>query len=62
MRCCISKMCTALMLIEQVALTPSFRKRAQLVVHSTFFSAVLISGQIKDIRSPPSGVIVAQRK
>lgn len=46
------------MLIAQVAFLPSFRKRAQLVVHSTFLSAVLIRGQMQAIASPPFEVIV----
>lgn len=48
--------------MEQVAFFPSFRNRAQLVVHGTCFSAVLINGQIYAIISPPFKGIVARQK
>lgn len=49
----ISKVCIAIIFIAQVAFFPSFRNRAQLVLHSSVPPYVLINGHLYDIYVPP---------
>lgn len=42
----ISKVCKAVVVIEQIKFLPSLKHRAHFSVHSTLFVALLIKGQI----------------